>query len=445
LWDAGIRPKSWHGASIAKELMKINKVEEHHPNRTVVMHTDGGSHFEYPEGEPVHGVLDKAAYFGGRFEISAHGLIDRPVYGYDITSAYPDEIRSLPTWKDSHWEHSRHHSHILKHVGWFLALVSWEGPDDLMWMPFGHRTSSELTFPRSIYRQWVWSPEVRVAAEFYPQHLTVHEAYLLHTDTDARPFAYLEDLFEMRAALDREFKGKGDPLKVGLNSTYGAMAEQTTDTPYWQCLSWAGMTTSGVRAKVLRAIYEGDPADTVGVATDCIYSLVRRADLVHDRCDFKQPHTKILGSWEESIDHDGCCFVQSGITLPLKPDHGKLKSRGIPARNLAAGVPKFLETWERDGCSGSVKVLVHHFYGGKIATIRPEFRNTWCDETREISFSPLPKRRDPFELDGIVRSWPAHVARMGWRDVFSEFAADDEADSYEFQRALALEQPDWHR
>ncbi len=439
LWDHGIKPKSWHGASIAKAMLAMHHVRDHLPERTRVMHDDGGSHWEYPEGEPVLGVLDRKMYVGGRFEISAHGPIDRPVYGYDRTSAYPDECRRLPSFRDHTWEHSRSRNHTLKHEGWFGALISWEGPPDLIWSPFPHKTGIELTFPRSIYKEWRWSPEVRVAAKYFPQYLTIHEAYLLHPGCDELPLSYMEAFFELRRMLDVEWKGKGDPIKVGLNSTYGALAEQSTDTPEWQCLPWAGMITSGTRARILEAIYSGDPMETIGVATDCIYSLVPRPDLLDG-----QP--KHLGGWEESTDPSGCMFVQSGITLPNNPDEGKLKSRGIPARNLAAALPLFKDTWERDGMAGIVPVKVHHFYGGKIAALRPELRNTWCDEVRKIAFRPEPKRRDPFTHDGIVRSLPTHVGGpKGWREIIFPDEKFDELTQYELEKAISELQPDWGR
>ncbi len=48
--------------------------------------------------------LANMAYYGGRFEITRTGLLDQPVYEYDIGSAYPDGMRYLPCLEHGRWE-----------------------------------------------------------------------------------------------------------------------------------------------------------------------------------------------------------------------------------------------------------------------------------------------------------------------------------------------------
>ncbi len=434
LLDHGIHIRSWHAASITKALMKLHKVDEHHPVRKRIVTETGASYWQYPEGEPVHGVLDKASYIGGRFELAAHGPVPRVVYENDITSAYPFWLKQLPSWRGSAWEHCTSRAHVLRHKGWFLALVSWEMPENLMWGPFGKRSGSNLVFSRSGWKHWVWSPEVMAAYRAgLGKHFTIHESYLLHTGEDTKPFSYLEDLYQLRADLERQQKGRGDPLKVGLNSTYGATAEQTTDTPYWQCLAWAGMTTSGTRAQVYEAIMDADPAATLAVATDAFYSLVPRPEILSP--------TKTLGGWEQTIHEGGWFFAQSGILIPMKED-GKIKSRGLPARDLATKLPDFLAAWQAKGTAGIVPVSIHRFYGLRVGSRRPGYWNHWVDEVRQISLKVEPKRRDPFLLDGLTRSYPCHVGQVNASDAVGY---EPEYMSYSEDKQLALDQPDWSR
>ena len=83
------------------------------------------------------------AYFGGRFEIAAHGRTMKPVYQYDINSAYPAIIKDLPCLACSEW----HESTELEEEG--LYEVEWIVVGRCQWGPLPHRNRrGEITYPQ---------------------------------------------------------------------------------------------------------------------------------------------------------------------------------------------------------------------------------------------------------------------------------------------------------
>jgi hypothetical protein len=188
------------------------------------------------------------------------------------------------------------------------------------------------------------------------------------------------------------------------------------------------MIVSGVRGQVFDAIYSGNPADVVAIASDAIFSLVPRPDLVSN--------PKRLGGWEETYFPDGYFMIQSGMSFPLGEGRGKIKSRGLRAKDLEKAKPRFLEAWKMFGTGAVVKVRSENFYGLRIGTVRPDVWNKWVTTTRELALRVDPKRRDPYiDGRGITRSLPIHVAPTFVNDVFGNQFVED--------KALTEDQPDY--
>jgi DNA polymerase type B, organellar and viral len=88
---AELRLHSFHSpAAIASELLKRIDVRSHSwPVKSVDL--------EY-EQQIAH-----AAYFGGRFEWVPKGYMRKPGYQYDLVSAYPYAMQSLPSMTGGRW------------------------------------------------------------------------------------------------------------------------------------------------------------------------------------------------------------------------------------------------------------------------------------------------------------------------------------------------------
>ena len=88
---AGLKLKSWFGAgSTASVLLDKLGIEASlaDPPRDMIL--------------PIH-----QAFFGGRFEHSLIGPIKGPIYGYDISSAYPYALTKLPCLCHGRWSLTR--------------------------------------------------------------------------------------------------------------------------------------------------------------------------------------------------------------------------------------------------------------------------------------------------------------------------------------------------
>ncbi len=257
----------WGAACIAKYWVKQNNVKLH----LVQKHT-----------EEIDGwILD--AYYGGRMHANLRGYIDARVYHYDICSAYPWATSKLPTlvskWRatdrfepgktaiyDIEWECST--GSLLE--GWEkFAAIS----------PFPLRTRSGAIRYPACGRGRYWAPEVEMALSCFPQCVRIIGGIVSEASESVLPFRWVEPLFQQRNELKRRGDLRNIPLKLGLNSLYGMMAQAlTTDSkglrkiPTYQCYAWAGMVTSMTRARLLEAMML-DPHNIICCATDSIFSL----------------------------------------------------------------------------------------------------------------------------------------------------------------------------
>lgn len=278
--DVGIVPTSWHGpGAIAHQLFKQMKV----PIPT-----------DIPEE-----VLDAAqfAYAGGRFEQFKLGRYSGTVYEYDIRSAYPSAATRLPDLTRGHWEHVNEYDAEAFGV-WFVDYCSKHGDKDNRPQPLFCRSDNGfISYPREV-SGWYWAPEARLVSD------CVTEGYVFRSDSEARPFAFLEELYERRREYKRQGKSSERALKLVLNSVYGKLAQTVggkEGPPTWHCLAYAGYITSFTRAKIFDAVQQA-PDKIIAIETDAVFSTVP-LDL---------PESPMLGDWE-CIELDNIMYLQSGF------------------------------------------------------------------------------------------------------------------------------------
>ena len=85
-------------------------------------------------------------------------------------------------------------------------------------------------------------------------------------------FDWVNDLYEERRRIGSDTRGY--PLKIGLASLYGKMAQRCGRGPYHDAVS-AGLITAITRARLIEALGQ-DPHSVVMLATDAVFST--RAD-----------------------------------------------------------------------------------------------------------------------------------------------------------------------
>jgi len=219
------------------------------------------------------------AYFGGRIECAQIGRAHRPIDFYDINSAYPAETAKLPDMSRGRWVRDRRYR---PELSWSVYKVRFDFRDvRRRFYPFPVRTHEGVNFP-PCGTTWVWAPELAAAfdcGDFPRGTVRVLKAWhFVPDDPDARPFAWVEELYERRRALkasdwdaDRAIAAV---LKLGLNAIYGAFAQRValdrTKVPTYQQMAYAGLITSGTRALLYRLVRQAEES-VVAVATDGVY------------------------------------------------------------------------------------------------------------------------------------------------------------------------------
>lgn len=368
--EIGIRPTVWHGpGSVAGVALRERSILDYR-----------GEH------EPI-AVTDDAnrAFFGGRFEHSILGHRSK-VYGYDITSAYPDQIARLPCLAHGSWKKLTRPSDIERALArGDTACLHVEVGDsgNPVWGPFPVRVSrGSVVFPRGNFRTWVWADEYRAAIEGGWTNIRILYARTLRRVCRCEPFAWVRDLFAQRAI---STGGKRQALKLVLNSIYGKLAQRVGEPKYASPV-WAGLITSGTRAEILRMISRHrDPSHVFGIATDGVFSSERIA------C----PKTPGLGEWGRT-DIGEMTFVRSGVYW----GGDMVKARGMGARTLRAQIPAIRRAIEAG--SERVDLGTRIVFGGARATVwrssvtlrykRSRAYGEWHDAPCTISLLPGPKR-----------------------------------------------------
>jgi hypothetical protein len=436
---AGIIPRTWSGAGkLAAALHSLHDT----PKSVAVT-----------AGVP-RGVLDMAnmAYYGGRFEITRVGKIEEKVYEYDIHSAYPDAMRRLPCLVHGEWEVATE-----RELGKLAAgMGGRDKPDPIFvaactFKPSGKDRSFFGGLPirsKEGHLYWpaqgagvYWSCEIAGAKRLgYSIHCK--NGWLYKKTCDCTPFDWVETLFEYRKSIGSA--GPGYPIKLGINSLYGKLAQRKGNGSYNNMI-WAGLITAMTRARLNDAI-ASNPDRIVMVATDAVYSLDPVPAL---SCGER------LGDWERA-DLDGLFIVQPGLYWSPDARKKKRKSRGLSGKFFEEpGLTESFETaWERwheeqnsklDTPFPEVSVPVPGFTGLKLAIARnkPLTAGCWVSETRDISFDYRNKRQGhSWEGDNIVLGIkPGHpgLVSLPHRD----FLAAGGQEPWEAARLMLEEQDDW--
>jgi len=441
--DAGLRLRSYFGAgSTASVLLKTFGVRE-------------------LRGEIPEAMREAVAcsFFGGRFENSVLGPVERPCHNHDISSAYPYHATRLPCLVHGRWERLQGsgltEQRLLRAR---LALVRWKigrtsGPE--AWGPLPVRKADgTIAFPLSAPEGgWTWRDEF-VAARLMTPTVEAREAWVYDTDCDCRPFGRLPWYYLERLKIGKE--GKGIVFKLGPNSVYGKLAQSKGLFPPYQSWVWAGNITSGCRAQLLRAIASAaDPWSVLMVATDGIWSteklqLPAPEDTgTSDAIDPKDGKKKPLGGWEHKEFPRGVFCVRPGIYFPLAPTEDEMDK--VRARGLGRSV--LYEQWQRvvdAHASGRAGVRIKgraRFVGAKTgirwsgargAERSPDY-GRWVKHAVDVTFDPRPKRRPEIGSGGRLVPWERF-------DVPS-FPYDDaikgpEARLLALAKRMAEEQPD---
>jgi hypothetical protein len=284
-----------------------------------------------------------ASYFGGWFEITAHGPVPGSTWDYDVNSAYPHIIAGLPCLLPGHgvWRYGEGVAEDPPDPRYRLVRASVSGSNPWLGaMP--HRTPRGRVLRPHSTSGWYWSHELAASVGAgLVDRIEIAEWWGYYPACDcAPPFRAIADLYRERLRIGKNTP-HGRALRLVYNSTYGKMA-QSVGTPLFSNPVYASLITAGCRAMILDAIAshpEGAEA-VVMVATDGVYFTSRHPGLDVD--------PERLGAWDETELHDLSLF-KPGVYWSRKALKRSIdvKSRGVNERALLTVVDRLDTQWRR--------------------------------------------------------------------------------------------------
>jgi len=384
---AGLKLISYYGAgSTASAMMKKHGIHR-------IVKTVDIKEMERPIAQ---------AFFGGRFENSIIGPVKGPIYGWDISSAYPYQAYQLPCLECGSWRFTTDYLDVQTARHALVKYILHESSGNQWWAPFPFRSNDgSICYPSSSGGGWIWRDEFIAGMKIF-NGLRFCGAWIYDCSCGHRPFDFIADYYKERLRIGKE--GPGIVLKLGCNSVYGKLAQSIGGKTPLQSWIWAGMITSGTRAQILAMLGLHRHLDNMlMVATDGIYTRESIIPPVPINTNTQTEHNKPLGGWEGKTINQGMFAMRPGIYFPLQPgkdDVEQVRARGIGRGTLYQSWQLMVDAFER--CEPMVRLPdLTRFHGAKSSISRTKDKQVytrssdygqWTTRKVELSFSPMPKR-----------------------------------------------------
>lgn len=350
--------------------------------------------------------MARDSYYGGWFEIMAHGHVPGTTYEYDINSAYPHIMRHLPCLLHGTWTEGKRGDITL-----VKAIVY---GDDPYIGAIQHRTDKQTILRPGSTIGTYWLAELDAAKR--AGTVRAYEVVSMYGYMGCQCLPPLRDvasLYQQRLEVGKNTV-HGKACKGTYNSMYGKLA-QSQGMPKYSNPIYASLITSGCRTMILDAIatHPVGTKDVVMVATDGVY--------------FRSPHPGLeidgskLGAWDES-KVSNLTLLMPGVywsdkdRKAVKNNQGlKLKSRGISARDLAERMGEFdtlFHEWSPGKDWPQLTIpIAFQVTGPKVALARNNWGlcgNSVRDGNKVINSDPYRKRdtRGIVQRDGAWCSKP---------------------------------------
>lgn len=355
LADCGITITSWYGAgSVASALMRQNNVKEHLQI--------------FPEIEPIA----LAAYYGGRVETFGVGYKDIPTYMYDIRSAYPSAIVTLPSLANAKWEHFDKNvkaKYSIQHVKW-----SYNKETARFFTPFPYRSKGHIFWPQN-GEGWYHGIEVE-AARKSGYNIKVLETWVLRPENNDKPFLWIKNIYELRQYYKSMDDEREKVLKYPMNSAYGKFAQSNTGRydPPFQNYYYAGYITAYCRAKMMELMSNFNDGEVLSIATDGIVTTTTNDNIAVG---------EELGEFELKEVEPGMLIVQAGVYMtPTSIKH----SRGFASKFMI--YPVLATLWDKLKIGAEYVIEDTKFVGYTTALNMKDMSKwrQWVPATKHITF-----------------------------------------------------------
>ena len=326
----------------------------------------------------------RKAYFGGRIELFKRGYF-YDIFHYDINSAYPSAMRTLPALNNAQWDYIENPSKndLIDANGnplFGMVKVKWTSKSIVGCLPYRNK-NGQILFPQNgagIYH----IVEVLAALSKSQYKIKMESARILR-----QPYTFMlndkiSELAKERLRLKKINVLQSYPLKLGMNSIYGKLAQKPNEKgklPQFRELLFGGYVTAFARAQLLKYI---NSESVILFATDGIYSTTKVNCPIGDN----------LGEFEFS-KHEKGLFLLAGI---YEVDN-ELKTRGYSNKL------NVVEIWNHQAAQNNIsllnpripfKVPDRRFIGIRkgLTFLDKSIICTFQDEMRKISIDENRKR-----------------------------------------------------
>lgn len=351
-------PRKWYGPSaIISEVYTKAKLKEHMVRPIGdLTRTRRKRHgrdqrpdkaFSYSLPNDVNAAA-RASFAGGRFEQFKIGIHEGPIYGYDITSAYPYAMLTLPSLNLGEWRHIEYdtlrewrrahrtylpfgfyriaYNHLLRGFGG-LNVKPWSFPHPL----FRRDEYGRISYP---FLSEGWQASHSANAVWKRAEARFLEGWIFQPRNTSLPFhsSQVVDfarMFEQRQRYrDAGREDLAYALKITLNSGYGKTAQRKgvgpgDNLPAFHQIEWASHITDHCRATIWKlALAAWNRGGLIAIETDAIYSTTP--------LDIERPG---FGGFTVSR-YDGICYLQSGVYFTLKNGEWSFHCRGLNRDSL---------------------------------------------------------------------------------------------------------------
>jgi DNA polymerase type B, organellar and viral len=396
------------------------------------------------------GALEAArqSYFGGWFEIMAHGLVPGTTWEYDINSAYPAVISKLPCLEHGEWIHDYY---VLPHDAPFaLVRARVHGTDPFVGAMLHRDDSGNITRPHDT-EGWYWQHELQAAvrAGIIDANYQVTESWQYFPCDCPPPLREVQDIYDLRLRV-----GKKTPLGIACklvpNSLYGKFA-QSIGTPEYGNPVYASLITATTRAMILDAIasHPGGTSQVLMVATDGVY--------------FRTPHPSLpcsnaLGQWD-SARKENLCLFKPGVYWDdatreniRQGEAPVFKARGVNARDFGSQLESVDDQFHRMALHRPSRIewpaVTFPVSFAMVSGLQALQRNNWAlagtlvnEPTNRQSSDPSMKRSTWYWDGDLLRSRPSenepctpsvpYEKRFGMADPWSDESKEENGISPE--------------
>jgi hypothetical protein len=451
-YEVDVKPDKWQGpGQLAKSLMARERVPL---SKNVPLLND-------PEFLELM-MFGRNSYYGGRPELGAIGPVTQPVFQWDINSAYPHAMRSVPCLMHGGWEKEEYVSGMDAGkirtdaaivYGSFGGKKLRTGERTPLWYGLPVRSADgSICYPRE-GTGWYWLHEILASKH---QDFTAETAWVYRRQCDCQPLAFVSGVYNQRLSMGKD--GPGIILKLALNSLYG-ITVQSIGSPAYANPIWGSYITSICRTMVQEFIHSSPACKELHCGTDILMVATDSVATISVRDDLRD--TKELGGWSRETHPNGMFLIQPGLYFGSSGKHAK--TRGVPLSAIQDREEEFRAAFARMCESrrledGDVAVPAHMFVGIRAALHRRNHKllGQWIEYAEREDGTKGKIIR--FDWTTKRRAIPV-LAPIGDRTYLQTFPKDGDAGiptvpyskdiggvlKRELERALLEAAPDWQR